>query len=279
MPDAVGPVVAVVAAAAVYALGMGRRSAGGRPLPVTEAALFGTGLATLIAVLAPPFEALAERRLWAHMVQHVAVVAVAAPLLVLGNGSGVLAAGLPPSWRRGWAVTPRPSWLDDPARATPVAAAALLVHTGALWAWHVPAQYEAALRSPPVHALEHATLFVTALFFWQAVAGSRRRAESGGAVLVTFVAALQGSALGALMTLARSPWYPTHAGSAAGSGLTPLEDQQIAGVVMWGPGGAIYTLAGVLLLAGWIRRSEREAAPPAGGGRPATAPARGAPGR
>lgn len=276
MPDAVGLLVAVAAAAWVYALGLGRRSAGGRPFPVAEAALFAAGLATLIAVLAPPFEGLAERRLWAHMVQHVAVVAVAAPLLVLGNGSGALAAGLPPSWRRGWAETARPSWLDDPARATPVAAVALVVHTAVLWAWHVPAQYEAALQSPPVHALEHASLFVTALFFWQAVTGSRRRAESGGAVLVTFVAALQGSALGALMTLAGSPWYPTYAESAAGSGLSPLEDQQIAGVVMWGPCGAIYTLAGVLLFAAWIRRSEREAALTAGGGRPPT-PARGAP--
>lgn len=260
MPDAVGPVVAVVVAALVYALGAGRRVAGGRATPVAEMALFGTGLVALLVVLMPPFEGLAERRLWAHMVQHVVVVAVAAPLLVLGNTSGVLATGLPAAWRRWPALTQR-SWLGDPAHATPVAALALLAHTGALWAWHVPALYEPALRSPLVHALEHASLFVTAVFFWLVVAGSRRRAESGGAVLVTFVAALQGSALGALMTLAGSPWYPTYADAPPAGGLTALEDQQLAGVVMWGPCGAIYTLAGVLLLAAWIRRSERDGQP------------------
>jgi putative membrane protein len=279
VPDALGPTVAVAAAAWVYALGMGRRSAAGQPAPVTEGALFGGGLLTLIVVLVPPFEGLAERRLWAHMVQHVAVVALAAPLLVLGNGSGLLAAGLPAAWRRSWATTRRPSWLDDRAAAPGVAAVALVAHTGTLWAWHVPALYEQALRSPPVHAFEHASLFVTALFFWVVVAGSRRRRRSGGAVLVTFVAALQGSALGALLTLAGSPWYPTHAEAATGAGLTPLEDQQIAGVVMWGPCGAIYTLAGVLLLAAWIRLSEREGEPATGSRRPAAPPAAGSPGR
>lgn len=278
MPDALGPVVGVAAAAWLYALGMGRRSAAGRPTPGAEVALFGSGLLTLLVVLVPPFEGLAERRLWAHMVQHVAVVAVAAPLLVLGNASGVLTTGLPGAWRRSWEAT-MSSWLDDRARATGVVAVALVAHTGALWAWHVPALYERALRSPFVHALEHASLFVTALLFWLVVAGSRRRVESGGAVLVTFVAALQGSALGALLTLAGSPWYPTYAEAATGAGLTPLEDQQIAGVVMWGPGGAIYTLAGVLLLAAWIRRSEREGEPALGRGEPAAAPVVGSPGR
>ena len=278
MPDAVGPIVAVAAAAWLYARGMGRRSAAGRPAPVADVALFGAGLLSVIVVLLPPFEGLAERRLWAHMVQHVAVVAVAGPLLVLGNASGVLTTGLPAAWRRSWEAM-RPSWLDDPARAAGVAVVALVAHTGALWAWHVPALYEEALRSPPVHALEHASLFATALFFWVVVAGSRRRMESGGAVLVTFVAALQGSALGALMTLAGSPWYPSHAEAATGAGITALEDQQIAGVVMWGPCGAIYTLAGVLLFAAWIRRSEREGEPTAGGGQPVAVPVVGSPGR
>ncbi|HEX2700677.1 MAG TPA: cytochrome c oxidase assembly protein [Acidimicrobiales bacterium] len=261
MPEVLGPVVAVTAAAWTYAVGMGRRSAAGRPAPAAEVTVYGTGLLTLLVVLLPPFEELAERRLWAHMVQHVTIVAVAAPLLVLGNTSGVLTAGLPRSWRARGPVAVQPSRFEDPARATVLAAVALVGHTGALWAWHLPSLYEPALRSAPVHALEHASLFVTALFFWLVVAGSRRRAGSGAAVLVTFVAALQGSALGALMTLAGSSWYPTYAKAATGGGLTPLEDQQVAGVVMWGPCGAIYTLAGVLLLAAWIRRSEREGRP------------------
>lgn len=263
MPDALAVVVPVVVVGWAYARGLRRlwaRAGAGRVTRHWEAACFGAGLVALLAVLLPPFEHVAGERLWAHMVQHVTLVAVVAPLLVLGNPMGTLPWALPAVWRRRVSSGGGRLSLGHASHYPALAALALGVHTAALWVWHVPGPYEAALRSEPLHALEHASLFGTALFFWWVVAGSRRRALYGPGVLVTFAAALQGSALGALMTLATSPWYPSYvdgtAGAGAAVGLTPLEDQQVAGVVMWGPCGAVYALAAVLLFAAWIRRPE-----------------------
>ena len=256
MPDAIPVVLAAALAGWAYGRGVRRlwaRAGTGRVTRRWEAACFGAGLAAATAVLLPPFEHLAAERLWGHMVQHVALVAVAAPLLVLGNPMGTLPWALSPRWRRDVASLGGRLSSGHTSHYAAFAVAALGLHTAALWAWHLPGPYEAALRSEPVHALEHASLFATALFFWWVVAGSRRHALYGPGVLVTFAAALQGSALGALMTLASSPWYPSYAAAPSSGGLTALEDQQVAGVVMWGPCGAIYALAAVLLFAAWIR--------------------------
>ncbi len=257
MPDALPVILAVAFVGWAYGRGLlrlWRRVGPGRVTRGWQAACFGGGLVALAAVLAPPFEGLAGERLWAHMVQHVILVAVAAPLLVLGNPMGTLPWALPVRWRR--RVSSLGGALSS-GRASHYAGLAMVslgLHTAALWAWHVPGPHEAALRSEPLHALEHATLFWTAVLFWWVVAGSRRHALYGPGVLVTFAAALQGSALGALMALATSPWYPSYARTGGAGGLTALEDQQVAGVVMWGPCGAIYALAAVLLFSAWIRR-------------------------
>lgn len=279
MPDALPVVVSVVVVGWAYARGLGRlwaRAGAGRVTRHWQAACFGAGLVAMLAVLVPPFEHLAGERLWAHMVQHVILVAVAAPLLVLGNPLAALPWALPAVWRRRVSSLGGRLSFGRTSHYPALAVLALGLHTASLWAWHVPGPYEAALRSEPLHALEHATLLGTALFFWWVVAGSRRRALYGRGVLVTFAAALQGSALGALMTLATSPWYPSYVGGRAGAtgGLTPLEDQQVAGVVMWGPCGAVYALAAVLLFAAWIRQPEggRWAAPDETSRRPEAGP-------
>ena len=248
--------MAVVVVGWAYGRGLRRlwaRAGAGRVTRPWRALCFGAGLATVVVALVPPLERLAGERLWAHMVQHVTLVAVAAPLLVLGNPMATLPWALPADWRGRVSPVGRRLSFGHATHYGALAGVAFGLHTLALWAWHVPGPHEAALRSEFLHALEHASLFATALFFWWVVVGSGRRSLYAPGVLVTFAAALQGSALGALMTLAASPWYPSYAG---GSGLTRLEDQQVAGVVMWGPCGAIYTLAGVLLFAAWIRRPE-----------------------
>ncbi len=221
-----------------------------------QAACIFAGLVALLAVLAPPLQHLAGERLWAHMVQHVVLVTVAAPLLVLGNPVAALFSALPEQSRRRFSSRRGILSRGLASHYSLWAAVALGAHTAALWAWHAPGPYEAALRSEPLHVLEHASLFATGLVFWWVVVGSRRRTLYGPGVLVSFAAALQSSALGALMTLAAKPWYPSYArgaiGVASGSGLTALEDQQVAGVVMWGPCGLVYALAAVLLFSAWI---------------------------
>ncbi len=257
MPDFLPVVLAVAVVACAYERALRRlwqRVGPGRVTRPWQTACFGGGLVAVVVALVPPFERLAGERLWAHMVQHVVFVAVSAPLLVLGNPMGTLPWALPARWRRQAASLGGRLSAGRTSHYPALAVVSLGLHTATLWAWHVPGPYEAALRSEPLHALEHATLFWTAVFFWWVVIGSRRQALYGAGVLVTFAAALQGSALGALMTLATSPWYPSY--HPPSGGLTALEDQQVAGVVMWGPCGAIYALAAMLLFAAWIRRSD-----------------------
>ena len=235
-----------------------------------RAVAFVGGLAALLLVLVTPLDELAHERLWAHMLQHSVLVAVAAPLLVLANPLPAMLWALPPGARRGAS----PWWRRiSRSHARPEGwvtwvLSALALHTVTLWTWHAPGPYQAALRSDWLHGVEHASFLGTALFFWWAVLGARRRSLYGPGVLAVFAAALQGTVLGAFMTLASRPWYPAYASGGAG-GLTPMEDQQVAGVVMWGPSGAAYLLAAVLLFAAWLGGSDGPAvAPVRTGGRP-----------
>jgi cytochrome c oxidase assembly factor CtaG len=193
------------------------------------------------------------------MVQHLLLIAVAPPLLVLGAPQAGLAWGLPRGARRGlgrwwhrrrwlraalaWAVQPLP---------------AVALHSVALWAWHVPAGYDAAVASPLVHAAEHLSFVGTALLFWWAVLhrrGSLARVP-GLAVLALFAVTMESGALGALLTFSRSPWYRSHLLTTAAWGLTPSDDQQIAGLVMWIPGSLVYLAAAAWIFARWMQREQ-----------------------
>jgi putative membrane protein len=121
-----------------------------------------------------------------------------------------------------------------------------------LWGWHVPRFYDAAARADALHALQHALFWFAGLGLWRAVLAPGRR--RGLAIVVLFATSLHSTALGALLTFGSTPWYTTHLHTAAMWGLTPLEDQQLGGLLMWVPGGAVLTLAGLFLLAELIRR-------------------------
>ncbi|MCZ7685365.1 MAG: cytochrome c oxidase assembly protein [Sandaracinaceae bacterium] len=174
------------------------------------------------------------------LVQHLLLVSVAAPLAALARPGPVFAWAWSPASRRALARALRA--LHPLVRvAAPIGhpAAALALHAAAVWIWHLPGLYEAALLDDRVHALEHAAFFLTAWLFWRALvlAGRRGGLGHGAAVLAAFAATLQGSGLGAVLTSARAPWYRAHAGGPEGFGLTLLEDQQLAGLAMWVPGG------------------------------------------
>ncbi len=256
MPDLVD-LAMVAGAGGAYLLGLQRMwSAAGRGRLVRPgqalAELMGLGLVG-VAVLSP-IDALAGSRLSAHMVQHVLLVGVAAPLLALGAPLPTLLWALPAGWRR--RLLP---WWRRAATSCAGAgwgrwtAAALVLQVGVLWAWHVPALYQASLASEPLHLLEHASFLLTAVVFWWAVAAARHRPVGGAAVVAVFVGGLPATALGALMTVAGRPWYPAYAGDPEAA----LQDQQIAGVVMWGFGGVAALVAALVLFAAWLAAMER----------------------
>jgi putative membrane protein len=227
-----------------------RRAGTGRGVRRWETACFAGGTVALLAALVSPLDALGGALFSAHMLQHVVLMMVAAPLLVLGRPLVPLLWALPPGWRRrlgGVARRPavRGAW---GFLAHPLAAWSL--HAAAIWLWHLPGLYQATLSSQAVHVLQHLSFFGTALLFWWATVefGRRRRGFALGSLFV-FTTMVQSSLLGALLTFSMIPWYPAYAGRTRVWGLTPLEDQQLGGLVMWIPPGLVY-LAAVLTLIG-----------------------------
>jgi putative membrane protein len=245
--------IGLAAAAYLYASGLAvlwRRAGRGRVVAPWRARCFWAGIAALVVALISPVDAVGSALFAVHMVQHLLLIMIAAPLLVLGDALTATLWALPLRWRRrvgsGWrrARTVRALW--SVLRAAPVAWA---LHVVALWIWHAPPFYEAALRNEAVHVLEHATFFLTALLFWWVLLVPHGRPMGTGArVLYLFTAGLQSTILGAMITFARHPWYPAHFGTTQAWGLTPLEDQQLAGLLMWIPAGLVYLVALLPLL-------------------------------
>jgi putative membrane protein len=238
----------------LYGLGLARlwRRAGvGRNIPLRRVASFLGGILALLMALSSPLDDLAARMFAAHMVQHLLLILVVAPLLVIALIPIVLLWALPLPARRSIALRGR---LPYRARAylrsltSPVAV--FLVYTLALWTWHLPGLYQGALASDVIHALEHLTFLAAASLFWWTILQpqGRRRLPLALTALYLFAASLQGSALGVLITFSPVPWYQTYAAGPRVWGFSPLQDQQLAGLLMWMPVGSIFALLSAVLL-------------------------------
>jgi putative membrane protein len=199
--------------------------AGRRGIAPAHVAAFAAGIGVLALAVLSPLHHLAERFLWAHMIQHELLMVVAAPLLVLGR----------PLQAFVWLQPVRiPRWLSDPLLAWGL-------HAAAIWLWHAPHFFEAAVSGEGLHFAQHASFLGSAILFWWAVLA---RGELG-AMASLFTTMLHTGALGALMTFSRASWYSGYA----------LEDQQLAGLVMWVPAGLVYPLVALFIGSRWLRRS------------------------
>lgn len=232
----------------------------GRGVPRWRAAAFGGGLLAIVVALVSPLDAISDVLLSAHMLQHLLLILVAAPLLVLGSPLIPFMLALPTGWRRVLHRWGRARALHATGRAITAPAVSWLLALVVLWAWHAPAPYQAAVENSALHALEHASFLGTSLLFWWTALqpSGRRRLARGADVLYVVLGAMQGGALGALLTFAATPLYPFYSRGVASWGLTPLQDQQLAGLVMWIPFGAVYLGAACALFVGWLREIERE---------------------
>ncbi len=234
-----------------------RRAGVGSGVSRGRATAFALAVLTLLVALASPIDLVSAALFSVHMVQHLLIVLVAAPLLAYARPELALVWSLPLASRRRvarWWVRHR--WLRSAGRGLSAPAAAWTLHAIALWAWHTPRLYDAAVRVEAIHVLEHATFLMTAVLFARPLlAGARRtrRALSPGAsMLYLFAAAMQSGILGALLTLSGSVWYTGHLATTGPWGLTPLEDQHIAGVLMWGPAGGAYLVAILWTMREWL---------------------------
>ncbi len=210
---------------------------------------FVAGWGVVAVALVSPLHAAGERSFAAHMVEHESLMLLGAPLLVLAEPLVVLLWALPSGLRRGIGavVTSRAAtglW----AHATEAFTATAL-QAAALWLWHAPALFDLALAHAGWHAAQHFTFLATALLFWTAMLRRGTAANPGVAALCLFATSLVSGALGALMAMSQSPWYRGYAAlPMAPFGLTPAEDQQLAGLLMWIPGGLVHALVALVLV-------------------------------
>jgi len=249
-------VIPLALAAGLYPAGairLWRRAGIGRGVRVWQATCFAAGWALLVFALVAPLHWLGGRLFVAHMAEHEILMAAAAPLLVIAQQVAMLWA-LPTPWRRGLGGLFRQGVVARSWRWLTLPSVATLLHGIALWVWHVPALYGAALADPWIHWLQHVSFFGTALLFWRALLRGGQGVR-GVAVFYLFATSLHTGFLGILLAFARGPFYPAQTAGAPEWGLTPLEDQQLAGLVMWIPAGFVYTAAALALAGLWIARS------------------------
>ncbi len=253
----------MAAASLIYLLGFRnmRRRSGTRVATPGAGAAFAAAVGVALAVLTGPLDHLADELFSAHMAQHLTLMLVVAPLLVLARAGMVVFWALPASVRK-----PLGTWwthgsgaLLQPLLTSPIAIWSWFC--GAFVFWHLPGPYEWALRNEAVHILEHLFFVVTAYAFWSIVIEplGRRRLDYGAALLFVATAAVVSGLPGALMILTSRPLYGGHASGVAEWGLTLVEDQQLGGLIMWIPGGFAYLAAVSMLLFRWLDDAERRA--------------------
>lgn len=237
----------------------------GRGVGPWRLAAFLGGLALLGLALLSPIDALGGVLFSAHMVQHVLLMMAAAPLLAAGAPAHIWLWALPLAARRrlgrGWG---RLAFVGRLLHLLRLPLVVWLASALVMWLWHAPALYEAALQDDAIHQLEHGLFLGSAWLFWAEVV---RRPSSRGlgdarAVLLLFTTALHSSMLGVLITFSPTPWYATYDGTTAAWGLTPLADQQLAGVIMWVPAGMVYLGATLALIGARLAQLERRDALP-----------------
>jgi len=250
-------VAPLLASGILYALGtvaLWRRAGVDRGIRLWQAAAYAGGWLALAGALISPLHWLGEHLFTAHMIEHEIVMAVAAPLLASCRPLAAMMWALPKVLRGGAGALVRSKPIALAWRALTRPVNATLAHGIAIWLWHAPPVFDAAVENLMLHRLQHLSFLVTGLLFWWSLF---RRAEPGAAVGHLFVTMLHMSVLGALIALAPHVFYRVQTADALAFGLTPLQDQQLAGLVMWVPAGTIYAGAALVFAAVWIARSGR----------------------
>lgn len=233
-----------------------------RGLPVWRLCAYLGGLLSIAIALLSPLDTFAELLFLMHMAQHVVLIMIAAPLLLLGNPLPAFLWALPDIVRRpaglvmapggrGHAVLRQLTWMPG----------TWVLYVVNFWAWHHPAAYGVALRNAWVHDAEHLAFFLTAILFWWPVINPSPHPRGfipyGFRIVYVLGAALQNTLLSALITLTDRVIYSHYASVPRVWGLTVSEDQMLAGLIMWLPGGMMYMATILILVARMLSREER----------------------
>lgn len=224
---------------------------------------FWLGLATILLALQSPIEMLARQLFWVHMVQHLLLMAVAAPLLALASPWTRMWRALPLRWRRSIA---KPLFRDP--RLQPVRwgyrnvsrpGVIWFLAAANLWIWHIPGLYDVALRNHLVHHVEHALFLGLSIAFWAQVIDQvpfHARLGSLARASYVFLAMVASWGLAAVLSFATSPFYAYSLLPSRPGGISALTDQQLGGGMMWVPGAIPYSIAFIALLFRWLAEED-----------------------
>lgn len=205
-----------------------------RDLPPRQRTFFAGAIVLLLILFVSPFCALTSALFSARIVHHALLVSAAAWLLVVSLPDHVI-----------------------PERLRVSLISATFVQADVFWLWHAPPLYAWALSSDAAYWLMQATILLSACAFWAAI----RRASAPAAVMALLATMVQMGLLGALITLVPTPLYAPHFLSTQAWGLSPLEDQQLAGLIMWAPAAGIYLVAALVLAGRWLGSEQAAASP------------------
>jgi putative membrane protein len=250
----------LLTAAGLYAWGVHRLWQAAGPnhgVTLYRIAAFAGGWTVLTLALAPPLDPMGAELFSAHMLQHELLMLVAAPLLVAGSPLAVWAWAMPPRWRRSIACITHSRGIAAIWATLTAPLAAWILHAAAIWLWHLPGLFSAALEHEGVHVLQHFSFLFSALLFWWAATRRTSSAGTAASVFYLFTTMVHTGALGALLVFAPTLWYPVYGTAPLEWGLQPLEDQQLGGLIMWIPGGLVYAGAAIALMARWLQTHAR----------------------
>jgi len=254
-------VLPLLISALLFALGWRRlyaRSSHGAGALKRRALLFGLGWLTLAGTVVSPLHEAGGQSFTAHMLEHELMMLAAAPLLVASEPLAVMLWAFPSGARRPLGAASKSGWVAGPWKTLTDPIVATIAQAFALWVWHAPVLFDLALEHEGWHVAQHLSFLVSALLFWSAML--HRRAGKGLAAGCLFATSIVGGALGAFMAFSESPWYAPYAAlGLAPFGLTPAEDQQMAGLLMWIPGGMVHALFALALIGTMLRAQPREA--------------------
>ena len=210
---------------------------------------FWIGWTTLVVALVSPVDTLGEVLFSAHMIQHELLMLIAAPLLILARPGSAIVLGAKylfiPLIR---SVSGNSNSIAAKSRKLLSPLPAWTLHFIGLWAWHIPALFNAGLSSNLMHTTQHISFMCIALVFWYSILRSDKH-NSMTAVISLFTTAIHASVLGALLTFSPVIWYAPYTTTTQAWGLTPLEDQQLGGLIMWMPAGIAFIVAALIILA------------------------------
>jgi putative membrane protein len=255
----------VLALASAYIFGLARLSARAHASPLESKRVYAgvAGFAAIYIAIAGPFDAFAAEAFWLHMLQHIIISMIGAPLILLSSPMPAYLWAMPETMRLGAGELLRSKgvpvrllrWLIDPRITVPL-------FMGTLYAWHAPVLFSAALENNAVHHLQHFTFFASAALFWWPIIGPapvRSKLSYPQRLLYLLSVVTPTAVLASIITMSRGIIYDDYLNGPMHFGMTTLEDQTMAGLILWLPGNALYLSALTAIFFTWASKESKQA--------------------